>query len=134
MWLLGSGQLNAHSINNKAYHIHDLIVYSKLDIIFPTENWQTSDISPVFKAATPTTHNYCHVTTPGAGSGNADGGCGAIISRHIPNIKLSCRKSSTFGCMEIQFNCSNDKIVAYLVYRPAGHVINDFYWWILRVY
>ena len=29
--------------------------------------------------------------------------------------------------MEMQFNCSSDKIVAYLVYRPAGHFINDFY-------
>ena len=29
--------------------------------------------------------------------------------------------------MEIEFNCSNDKIVAYLVYQPAGHIINDFF-------
>ena len=99
---------------------------SKLDILFLTETWQTSDISPAFTAATPKTHNYFHVTRPGTGSGNVGGGCGAIISRHLPNVKVSSRKFNTFECMELQFNCSNDKIVAYLVYRPAGHIINDF--------
>ena len=56
---------NAYSINNKACHTHDLIVDSKLDVMFLTETWQTSDISPAFKAATPTTHHYYHVTRPG---------------------------------------------------------------------
>ena len=85
---------------------------SKLDILFLTETWQTSDISPAFKAATPSTHNYFHITRPGTGSGKNGGGCGAIISRNIPNTKFSCRNFSTFECMEVQFNCSNDKIVA----------------------
>ena len=57
---------------------------------------------------------------------NAGCGFGEIISRHIPNVKVSCKKFSTFECMEIQFNCSKDKIVAFLVYRPAGHIISDF--------
>ena len=29
--------------------------------------------------------------------------------------------------MELQFNCSNNKIAAYLVYRPAGHITNEFF-------
>ena len=100
---------------------------SKLDILFLTETWQTSNISPAFTATTPTTHHYFHVTRPGTGSGNLGGGCGAIISRHIPNVKVSSRNFSTFECIELQFNCSNYKIVSYLVYRPAGHITNAFF-------
>ena len=91
--------LNAHSISNKACHIHDLIVDSKFDILFLTETWQTSDVSQAFKAATPTSHHYYHVKKPVTGSGSGGGGCGIIISRDILNVKFSCRKFSTFECM-----------------------------------
>ena len=62
--------LNAHSINNKACHIYDLIVDSKLDVLFLTETWQLSDVSPAFKAATPLTHKFHHIVRPGAVSGH----------------------------------------------------------------
>ena len=29
--------------------------------------------------------------------GSAGGGCSAIISRHIPDVKFSCRKNQYFG-------------------------------------
>ena len=29
--------------------------------------------------------------------------------------------------MELQFNYASDEIVAYSVYRPAGHITNDFF-------
>ena len=61
-------------------------------------------------------------------SGHPGGGSGAIVRRHLPNVKFSCRKFNTFECMEIQFNCaSHKKIVACLVYRPAGLITNDFF-------
>ena len=41
-------------------------------------------------------------------------------------MKFSCRKFSAFECIDIQFKCSNNKNVLYLVYRPAGHNINYF--------
>ena len=78
-------------------------------ILFLTKMFQVSDVSPAFKAATPTAHHYYHVTRPVTGSGSPEGGCGVIISRHIPDIKFSCRKFSTFEYIEIHFNCSNDK-------------------------
>ena len=81
----------------------------------------------LFRRATPATHHYYHVTRPVTGSGSVCGGCGVIISRLVPNVKFSCRKFSTFECMEIQFNFSNGKILAYLVYRPAGHIKNEIF-------
>ena len=88
----------------------------KLDILFLTETWQVSDVSPSFKAATPSTLHDYHITSLVTESGSPGSGYGVIISRHTPNVKFSCRKCSTFECMEIQLNCSNDKIVVYLVY------------------
>ena len=64
---------------------------------------------------------------PVTGSGRPGGGCGVNTSRHSPNVKFSCRRFSTFECIEIQFNCSNDKIVAYLVYRAAGLIKKVFF-------
>ena len=81
-----------------------IFVDSKFDIFFLTETWQTSVISPAFYGATSTTHHYFHVTRPGTGSGSTGGGCGAIISRHILNVKFSCIKISTFEWKEVQFN------------------------------
>ena len=60
-------------------------------------------------------------------SGHPGGGLGVIFGNHIPNVKFSCRKFNTFQCVEIQFNCASDNCVAYLVYRPAGHITNDFF-------
>ena len=99
---------------------------------FLNETWQLSDVLPAYKADTPTTHHYYLVMGPVTGSDSPGGGCGVIISRHIPNIKFLCRKFRTFECIEIQFNCSNDKFVVDLVYRPAGHI--RIFFAILRVY
>ena len=109
------------------------MVYSNFDTLFLTETWMLGDVSPAFKAATPATYQYFHEARPVTGSGSQGGGCGSIISSHILNVKFSCRKCSTFESLETQFNCSNDKIVAHLVCRPAGHIINDFLW-VLRVH
>ena len=115
-------------MNNKACHIYDLLVDSNLDILFVTETWQLADVSPAFKTATLLTHTFHHVTRPGTVSCNPGGGIGVIVWRHIPNVEFSCRKLSTFECMEIQFNCANDKTLGYLVYRSAGHITNDFFY------
>ena len=98
-----------------------------MDVLFLTETLYLSIVSPAFKAATPLTHKFHHIVRPGAVSGHPGGGLGVIVRRHIPNVKFSCGKFNTFDCMEIQFNCASDKIVAYLVYRPAGHITNDFF-------
>ena len=98
-----------------------------MDRLFVTETWQLADVLPALKAASTSTHKFHHIIRPGAVSGNPGGGLGVIVRRHIPNVKFSCRKFNTFECMEIQFNCVMNKIVAYLVYRPAGHITNDFF-------
>ena len=89
--------------------------------------WQTSDVLPAFKAVTLTAHNYYHVTRPVTSSDSASCGWDVIISRHITNEKFSCIKFSTLECMEIHFKGSEDKIVAYLVYRLVGRIINKFF-------
>ena len=58
--------------------------------------------------------------------GQPEGGLGVIARGHIPHSKFYVENSNNFECMEIQFNCASDKIVAHLVYRPAGHITNDF--------
>ena len=73
------------------------------------------------------THKFHHIVRPGAVSGHPGGGLGVIVRRHILNITFSCRKFNTFDCMEKQFNCESDKIVAYLVYWPSGHITNDVF-------
>ena len=105
--------LNSHFINNKACHIYYLIVGSKFNIWFLAETWHIGDVSPAFKAATSKTHQFYHVMRPVTGLGNPGGGVGVITSRHIPNMQFSCRKFSTFECMCIQFNYSNDKFRAF---------------------
>ena len=118
--------LNAYSINNKACHIYDLIVDSKMDVMFLTETWHLSDVSPAFKAATPLTHESNHIVRPGAVSGHPGHVLGVNVRRHILNVKFSCRTFNTFEYMDLQFKCASDKIVAYLVYQPAGHITNYF--------
>ena len=119
--------LNTHSINNKACQFYKFFVESNSDILFVTKTWQLEDVCPAFKAVTPFTHNFYHVIRPGTVSSNAGDGLGVIVKWQIPNVKFSCRKFNTFECMEIQFNCASDKILAYLVYRTAGHTTNDFF-------
>ena len=95
--------------------------------MFVTETWQSSNVSPAFKATTPLIHKCHHSVRPGAVPDHPGRGLSVIVMRHIPNVKFSCRKFNTFECITMQFNCSSDKIVAYLVYRPAGHIKNDIF-------
>ena len=66
-----------------------------------------------FKATTSLTHKFHHVIRPGTISSNPGDSLGVTVRRNRPNVKFSCRKFSAFECMEIQLNCSNDKIAAY---------------------
>ena len=95
----------------------------ELDILFINETWQLADVSPAVKVVTPLTHQFHH---PASGSGIFGGGVGVFIGRHIPNVKFPCRKLSNFERVELQFILWSYKIVACFVYRPAGHIVNDF--------
>ena len=83
-------------------------------------------MSPAFTAATPLTPQCHHVIRPGTGSESPCGGVRAIIRKHIPNVNTPRRKFTYVECTEEQFDFSNDKTVAYLLYRPVGHFMNDF--------
>ena len=91
------------------------MVDSKLDVLFLTETWHLSDVSPAFKAATPLTHKFHHIILPGSVSGHPGGGLSVTVRRHMPNVKFSCRKFNNFECMDLHSICASDKIVAYLV-------------------
>ncbi len=79
---LSSALVNARSVVNKTFILHDFLLFHNLDILFITETWLTAgDLSPISEIVS---SDYCYFSSPrtlGRGGGTA-----VVFKKH-----LTCR-------------------------------------------
>ena len=109
--------VNIRSLNNKAHHIHDLILEKSLDFLCLTETWQNQQEFITLNHATPPGYGYIQKPRSlGRGGGLA------VIHRADILVKEIPMNTTSFECVHFMLTGSTQLQVVIQVDSLATHL------------
>ena len=120
------GCMNVRSAVRKAALIHDVIRDHKLDLVFLTETWISSDAPDAIKMDV-ALKGYRVMHAHRGSSDDRRGGGIAVIYRDSMKLSLAdVGKYDEFESMSVKVMSSNLSHIVVCIYRPPGNVSESF--------